>query len=85
MIQFVYVLSLFTSLACGGLLLRAYRATRTRLLLWTALCFGFLALNNLLILVDVVVFPDLSLLWLRQAAALAAVTVLAWGLISEAE
>ena len=37
---FVYVLCLLTSLACAVLLLRSYRQTRIRLLLWSGLCFA---------------------------------------------
>src|ERR1051326_1415954 len=42
----VYALSLVASLLCAFLLMRAWRLVRTRLLLWTAIGFGFLALNN---------------------------------------
>lgn len=81
----VYLLCLLTSLACAGLLVRAYLATRTGLLFWTALCFGFLALNNLFLVADLVVFPDIDFRSLRQASALAAVGVLVFGFIREAE
>lgn len=85
LIRFVYLLSFLTSLGCWALLIRTYRATGTRLLMWSALCFAFLALNNLLVLIDVILLPELSLLWLRQGAALLAVTALVWGFVSEAE
>ena len=84
MAEAVYVLCAATSAACAVLLLRAYRRQRTRLLLWSSLCFGLLALNNVLLFIDLIVVPtsvDLSL-W-RAATALAGVSVLLFGLIWE--
>ncbi|WP_421932188.1 DUF5985 family protein [Phenylobacterium sp.] len=81
----VYLLCLATSLACAGLLARAYLRARTSLLLWTALCFAFLALNNLFLVADLVVFPDIDFRPLRHASALAAIGVLLFGFIREAE
>lgn len=80
----VYLLCAATSMACAVLLLRGYLHQRTRLLLWSSLCFVLLALNNLLLFVDLIVVPvtiDLSL-W-RSATALAGVSVLLFGLIWE--
>jgi len=82
----VYLLCLATSATCALLLARNYARTRARLLLWSALCFAFLALNNLVVVVDIVVFPtlaDLSL-W-RLAASLVAVSVLIYGFVWEGE
>lgn len=84
----VYGLCLITSVICAALLLRAYRASRTKLLLYTALGFGFLALNNLFLVGDMVVFPNVPSinLWpFRQASSLAAVGVLLYGFIFEVE
>lgn len=69
----VYPLCAVTSMICAVLLLRAYRRQRTRLLLWSGLCFVLLALNNTLVFVDLIVIPsgsDLSL-W-RGTASLPA-------------
>ena len=80
----VYLLCAATSMACATLLLRAYRRQRTRLLLWSSLCFVMLALNNTLLFVDLIIVPtsvDLSL-W-RSATALAGVGLLLFGLIWE--
>lgn len=57
----IYVLCLITSAGCTWLLLKGYRRTLTRLLLWTALCFAFLSLNSLVVLFDLVVFPQWDL------------------------
>jgi hypothetical protein len=82
----VYLLCMATSLLCLILLARSYWRSRTRLLLWSALCFVFLALNNLLLFVDVVVFPvEVDLLPYRQLTSLLAVGVLLYGFIWEAD
>lgn len=82
----VYLLCLATSVACAILLARNYARTRARLLLWSSLCFAFLALNNLVVVFDILIFPtqvDLSL-W-RLTASVAAVGVLLYGFIWESE
>lgn len=84
MAETVYLLCAATSVACTLLLLRAYRRQRTRLLLWSSLCFVMLALNNTLLFIDLIVVPttvDLSL-W-RSSTALAGVGLLLFGLIWE--
>jgi uncharacterized membrane protein len=81
----VYGLCLVTSVICAALLLRSYRAGRSKLLLYTALGFGFLALNNFFLVGDLVVFPDVNLWFWRQAASVAAVSVLLWGFTQEVE
>jgi hypothetical protein len=82
----VYGLCLLASLLCTGLLTRAWLTARTRLLLWTAVSFGFLALNNLLLVVDLVLLPvETHLWWPRQAALAAAVGVLVYAFIWEVD
>jgi hypothetical protein len=81
----VYVLCFLTSTLCAGLLLRAYRRNRSRLLGCSALSFVFLALNNFLVLCDLVWFPDLDLLPFRHLAAMAAIAVLLYAFIWEGE
>lgn len=82
----VYILCMLASLACAGLLTRAWRQSRSRLLLWTAISFGFLALNNLLLVADLVVFvTQANLLPYRQASAAAAIAVLLYAFIWEVD
>jgi len=81
----VYTLCLAASVLCAVLLLHTWRATRSRLLFWTALGFVFLALNNLLLVADMVLFPSVDLWPWRQVASAAAVAVLLYGFIWEAE
>jgi hypothetical protein len=74
-----------TSLACTVLLLRAFAASGVRLLLWSGLCFVFLTLNNLILFLDLVVFPELDLRPYRLGTALVGVLFLLYGFIWEAE
>lgn len=81
--ELVYVLCALTSVLCAGLLLRSYRANRSRLLLWSTLCFIGLALNNILLFVDLVIVPDLDMSLVRAGASLVALVLLTIGLIWE--
>src|SRR5688572_22592211 len=54
----IYLLCALTSLGAAFLLLRYFRRRRTRLLLWSAVSFAGLALNNVLVYVDLGLFPD---------------------------
>ena len=77
----VYLLCFLTSTACAVLLARAYRRTAARLLLWSAASFGLLALNNLSLVLDLVVFPQMDFRLLRHTFTLAAIGVLLFGFI----
>jgi hypothetical protein len=81
MAEIVYALCAVTSVLCAVLLFRAYRRTRTNLLLWSTLCFVGLAANNILLFVDIVVLPDVDLRLLRAGSALVAMIVLVVGLV----
>ena len=80
----VYTLCALTSIACAWMLLRAYRTTRVRLLFWSGLCFVGLALNNILLFIDVKVVPETDLSVARTIPALIGVLLLLYGLIREA-
>src|SRR3954466_2274948 len=83
----VFILCALTSIACAVLLLRGYWQSRARFLLWSSLCFVGLALNNLLLFLDMVVFPQVQLLhpaW-RGLVALIGLLLLLYGLIFDAE
>ena len=77
----VYILCALTSLICALLLLAAYRRERARLLLWSCLCFGWLAVNNVLLVVDLVLATDIDLSIARAATALVGLLTLLFGLI----
>ncbi len=82
----LYGLAVLTSLACMLLLFRAYAASGARLLLWSALCFVCLSINNVLLFMDLVIFPtEVDLRPYRLLAGLAGVLFLLYGFIWEAE
>ena len=84
MAETVYLLCAATSVLCALLLLRAYRANRTRLLFWSGLCFAGLALNNILLWIDLVLMPTpMSLALARNATALLSLAILLYGLVRE--
>jgi hypothetical protein len=58
-------------------------ATRVSLLMWSAICFGFLAFNSLLVVVDLLLLPKTDLTMARNLASLAAVGTLLYGFIFE--
>jgi hypothetical protein len=78
---FVYLLCLFTSLICAGLLVRSYLRNRTPLLLWSAVCFSLLALNNIFVALDLFVIPNTDLTILRNVSLLGALATLLYGFI----
>jgi hypothetical protein len=81
----IYCLCALTALGTATLLLRAYGRTRLRLLFWSGLCFVGLTANNLLLVADKVLFPDVDLSVPRVLTSLASMVVLLWGLIVEEE
>jgi hypothetical protein len=81
--QAVYILCAITSILCTALLFRGYRATRTRLLFWASLCFAFLAINNVLLYLDLVILTSQDLFWYRNAAAMIGMLLLVFGLTWE--
>jgi hypothetical protein len=81
MAEAVYVLCFATSAAVAVLLVRAYRRTRNPVLFWSALGFIGLALNNLILICDVVIFPDVMLRPYRSIPALVGMLLMIFGLI----
>jgi len=81
----IYSLCTMTALLCAWLLLQAYGRNRYRLLLWSGLCFAGLTANNLLLVLDKVVWPEVDLSLWRLGVALLAMLVLLYGLIWNAE
>lgn len=81
----VYLLCLLTATACALLLARTYLRTGMRLLLWSALCFLFLAGNSLVVILDLLVLREVDLSLVRTLLSLAAVCVLLFGFIWDRE
>jgi uncharacterized protein DUF5985 len=85
MAPIIYLLCALAAFLCAFLLLRAYLRSRYRLLLWSGLCFAGLTLNNLILVLDKVVLVDADLSIWRAFSAVAAMAVLLYGLIWDAE
>ena len=84
MADIAYILCTLTSIVCAGLLLRGYKQSRSRLLFWCGLCFVGLALNNILLLIDVKTPNDvLNLSHVRALPAVVGVVLMIFGLIWE--
>ena len=83
--EVVYLLCALTSTFCAYLQVRSYRRQKTRLLLWSSACFVGLAINNVILFVDVVIVPEVDLSLLRSASGLVAILMLLVGLIWESK
>ena len=83
MAEAVYLLCAITSVVCAGMLFNGYRENRTRLLFWSSLCFAGLAVNNVLLFVDLILVPEIDLSILRSSIALASMMALLYGIIWE--
>lgn len=81
----VYSLCAVTSAVCTYLLTTAYLRSRYKLLLWSALCFAGLTLNNLTLWLDKLAFPSIDLSIPRILFALIGMIVLLYGLIWDTE
>ena len=79
----IYSLCALTSMACFGLLLRAWLASRHRFLFWSALCFAGLSINNVVLVLDKVLLPQIDLLLVRLGVGLVAILLLLVGLVWE--
>jgi len=80
----VFVLCALTSIACALLLWRGWRASGVRLLMWAALCFVGLAVNNVMLVVDEIVVREHDLRLTRDLSGFAGVAILLFGIIWDA-
>jgi hypothetical protein len=81
----LFVLAILTSGACMVLLFRAYGRSGMRLLFWSALCFVFLTLNNIVVFADLIIFAQMDLRLYRVLLALCGIVCLLYAFIWEAE
>jgi hypothetical protein len=81
----IYTTCMLTALLCAYLLFRAYLRSRHRLLLWSALCFAGLTVNNSLLVLDKLLLPQVDLALPRTLSALFAMVILLYGLIWDSE
>ena len=83
MAQFCYALCAVTSIVCFALLLRGYIRNKTPLLLLSSFCFGFMAIQNSLVFIDLVLLPQIDLSLWRTLSGLIGPALLLCGLIWE--
>ena len=81
----IYLLCAATALLCSGLLWRSYRTVKVRLLFWSSVCFFGLAVENVMLYIDRITFPDIDLSIYRHAIGLVAMLALLFGLIWESK
>lgn len=79
----LYIATILTTLFCTVLLLRAWLRVRNPLLLWSGLCFAGLTIDNILVLGDMLLFPNTDLYTWRLVSAGLSVSLLLFGLIWE--
>ena len=78
----VYILCAVTSLVSAVLLLRGAMARGGGgLLFWSSLCFFAMAVNNVLLYMNYIVFPDIPLLMASRLATVLGIVLLNIGLI----
>lgn len=83
MSSLVYLLCALAATLCAVLLGLGARRARSRMLVWSAVCFGLLALANVVLVLDFLVFPGLALWPVRQGLSLLAIGSLIYGLAYE--
>jgi hypothetical protein len=81
----LYAVCVLSSTACTALLFRGYVKRRVRLLMWSAICFAGLSVNNLALFNDLVVFPDIDLRLARLVPALIGMLILLYGFVWDVE
>jgi hypothetical protein len=81
----VYLLCFAASTLCAVMLGRSHRRSRAPLLFWSAICFALLALNNLLLVLDLLVIESIDFQIPRLVLGLAAVVTLLFGFIWSGE
>ena len=82
---YVTILGTITVGLCAWLLLRGYLTSRTRLLLWSGLCFLGLTISNALLFVNITLMPDVNLYIWRLSGAAVSILLLVYGLVFESD
>lgn len=77
----IYLMCAATSLLAAWLLLRHYRARRTPLLFWSSFAFLGLAVNNVLLYIDLGLLTGVDLALPRTLAGTLAMLLLVYGLV----
>jgi uncharacterized membrane protein len=81
----IYLLCAATSLLAAWMLLRYYLRRRTPLLLWSFIGFLGLAVNNVVVFADLVIFRSVDLSLARALTGTIGMLALVYGLIWDAD
>lgn len=84
MVFFIFLLCAATSFLCAVLQWRAYLRAKNRFLLMMSLCFACFFANNLLLIIDSMTGPNVSLVIPRGLVLLTGLGVVLFGFIWEA-
>jgi len=79
----IYLLCAITSLVAAWMLLQYFLHRRTQLLFWSFIGFLGLAANNVLVFLDLVVYPSADLSLARSLVGAVGMLALVYGLIWE--
>jgi hypothetical protein len=80
----VYILCALTSLLCAVLLYRAYSRSKLRFLFWCSFGFWGFTFNNVLLFIDLIIFPEINyIINIRTLPAVFGMVVMIYGLIME--
>jgi hypothetical protein len=85
MSEIIYGLCALTAALCAWLLLKAYANRKNILLFWSGVFFLIQTLNNILLMLDKVVFQNIDISVVRHLIALTAIATLLYGLIMRTE
>lgn len=80
MAEIVYLLCGLTSLICAALLYRGYSQSRLRLLFWSCACFVCFAATNILLILDLMVFPGSDFSLIRNGLNLLGIAMMIYGM-----
>lgn len=81
----VYCLCFLACTLCAALLGRMFFRTGARMLFWSACCFTLLAIANLAVVLDMLIYPTVDLRPVRLGLSLSAVAMLLYGFIWDME
>lgn len=81
----VYIFAAITCLGCALLLVRGYMRSKMRLLFWSSFFFFALTVDNVIVFLDLVVFPQVNFSFFRNSFTLGGLFLLIYGLIYESE
>lgn len=78
----IFSLCALASIFVAYLLAKAYRQRPSQILFWSAICFGGLALNNIVLFIDLVLMPaEITYGLVRNGIIVASIGSLVYGLV----